>query len=85
MREVTSCADNLVLFGEMLQVAAEYIDRCEETLGTEPAFMVGLAHGQIYALRQRLVKLEHRLRNLESQLRPEGHVSEKNKKMSSGK
>jgi hypothetical protein len=35
MREVTSSADNLVLFGEMLEVASEYIDRCEELLDTK--------------------------------------------------
>ena len=71
MREVTSCADCLVLFGEMLEVASDYISRCEETLGHEEAFMVGLAHGQLYFLRQRLAKLDHRLRDLEVQLRPD--------------
>jgi hypothetical protein len=49
MREVTSSADNLVLFGEMLEVASEYIDRCEELLGHEEAFMVELAHNQLYS------------------------------------
>ena len=48
MREVTSCADNLVLLGEMLEVASDYINRCEETLGHEEAFMVELAHGQLH-------------------------------------
>jgi hypothetical protein len=75
MREVTSCADNLVLFGEMLEVASDYISRCEETLGHEEAFMVGLAHGQLYFLRQRLAKLDHRLRDLEVQLRPDAHTA----------
>jgi hypothetical protein len=69
MRDVTSCADNLVLFGEMLEVASEYITRCEKTLGHEGAFMVGLAHDQISSLRQRVVKMEQRLGELESQLR----------------
>jgi hypothetical protein len=75
MREVTSCADNLVLFGEMLEVASDYISRCEETLGHEEAFMVGLAHGQLYFLRQRLAKLDHRLRDLEVQLRPDAQAA----------
>jgi hypothetical protein len=48
MREVTCCADNLVLLGEMLGVAADYIKRCEETLGKEDAFMVELAHSQLF-------------------------------------
>jgi hypothetical protein len=80
MRDVTSCADNLVLLGEMLEVAAEYINRCEETLGQEDAFMVGLAHGQLYFLRKRLVKLEQRLSELEVQLRPPAQASENTKK-----
>lgn len=69
MRDVTSCADNLVLFGEMLDVAAEYLSQCEETLGHEDPFMVELAHNKLYSLRQRVVKMEHRLRDLELQLR----------------
>jgi len=70
MREVTSCADNLVLLGEILGVASDYIKRCEETLGKEDAFMVELAHSQIFFLRERVAKLDHRLRDLEVQLRP---------------
>ena len=77
MREVTSCADNLVLFGEMLEVASEYVSRCEETLGHEDAFMTGLAHDQIYYLRKRLTRLEQRLGELEVQLRPQTQSSEK--------
>jgi hypothetical protein len=73
MREVTSSADNLVLFGEMLKVASEYIDRCEELLGHEQAFMVELAHHQLYSLSKRLNQLELRLRDLEVQLRPQAH------------
>ena len=70
MRDITSCADNLVLVGEMLEVASDYIDRCEETLGHEEAFMVELARGQLYFLRKRLAKLDQRLRDLAVQLRP---------------
>jgi hypothetical protein len=76
MRDVTSCADNLVLLGEMLEVAAEYVTRCEETLGQEDAFMVGLAHDQLHFLRKRLVKLEQRLSDLEVKLRPQAQASE---------
>jgi hypothetical protein len=64
-------ADNLVLLGEMLEVASEYVDRCEGNLGHEDAFMVEIAHDQVYFLRKRLAKLEQRLRNLEVQLRPQ--------------
>jgi hypothetical protein len=70
MPEVTCCADNLVLLGEMLGVASEYIKRCEETLGKEDAFMVELAHSQLFFLRERVAKLDHRLRDLEVKLRP---------------
>lgn len=70
MREITTCADNLVLFGEMLEAASGYITRCEETLGHEETPMVELAHGQLYFLRQQLTKLDSRVRDLEVQLRP---------------
>jgi len=85
MRDVISCADNLVLFGEMLQVASEYIDRCEERLGHEERFMVELARNQLQPLRQRLAKLERRLRELELQLSSGEEPPEKAKKMSGGK
>jgi hypothetical protein len=77
MREVTSSADNLVLLGEMLEVASENIDRCEELLGHEEAFMVELPHNQLYFLRKRLTQLEHRRRDLEGQLRPQAQPSPK--------
>jgi hypothetical protein len=77
MRGVTSSADDLVLFGEMLEVASEYIDRCEESLGHEEAFLVELAYNQLCFLRQRLTHLEHRLRDLEVQLRPQAQPSPK--------
>ena len=70
MREVTCCADNLVLLCEMLGVAADDIKRCEETLGREDAFMVELAHSQLFFLRERVAKLDGRLRDLEAKLRP---------------
>jgi hypothetical protein len=41
--------------------------------------MAGLAHDQIYFLRKRLVKLEHRLGQLELQLRPQSQPLEKKK------
>ena len=75
MREVASCADNLVLFGEMLEMASDYLNRCEETLGHEEMFMVELAHGQLYFLRQQLAKLDHKLRDLEVQLRADGQTA----------
>jgi uncharacterized protein YigA (DUF484 family) len=56
-----------------LEVASEYVDRCEELLGHEEAFMVELAHNQLYFLRKRLTQLEHRLRDLEVQLRLQAH------------
>lgn len=71
MQQVTGCADNLVLLGEMLEVASEYVDRCEAYLGHEDAFMVQIAHDQIYFLRKRLAKLDQRLRDLEVRLRPQ--------------
>jgi hypothetical protein len=71
-REVTSGADNLVLFGEMLEVASECNIRCEETLGHEDAFMVELAHDQISSLCQRFVKTQQRLREAGIAIAPAG-------------
>jgi hypothetical protein len=70
MRQVASCADNLVLLGEMIEVASGYVDQCEESLGFEDAFMLNLAHDQLAYLRKRLAKLDDRLQDLEVELRP---------------
>jgi hypothetical protein len=70
MRQVTNCADNLVLLGEMLELASGYVDHCEEILDQEEAFMALLAREQIHFLRKRVAKLDERLRALEIELRP---------------
>ena len=69
MRHIASCADSLVLLGEMLEVASGYVDHCEEILNQEEAFMAELAHDQIYFLRKHVAKLDERLRDLEIKLR----------------
>jgi hypothetical protein len=70
MRQLTSCADTLVLLGEMIEVASGYVDQCEEARPYEEPFMLNLAHDQIYYLRKRLSKLDERLCQLEVELRP---------------
>jgi hypothetical protein len=70
MRQVANCADNLVLLGEMIEVASGYVDQCQAALPYEEQFLLNLAHDQLYFLRKRLAKLDERLRDLEVELRP---------------
>jgi hypothetical protein len=69
MTRKMSCADNLVLVGEMLQTAAQYIGLCDEVLDDEDGFMIDLATNQIVPLRHRCTELGKDLGQLEKRLR----------------
>ncbi len=62
------CADNLLLLGEMLDVAAQYIGLCDDVLNEEDKPMVELAYNQIHPLKDRTVKLGRKLEGLEKRV-----------------
>jgi hypothetical protein len=64
-----TCADNMMLLGEMLQTAAGYIGLCDETIRDEASFMLGLASDQIPNLRNRCHHLSKDLLQLETRMR----------------
>jgi hypothetical protein len=64
MRQVSNSADNLVLLGEMVEMAASYADQVEESSVHDESFMVRLAHDQLFYLRKRLSKLDEKLKTL---------------------
>jgi hypothetical protein len=64
MRHVSNSADNLVLLGEMVEMASGYADQVEESSAHDEPFMVRLAQDQLFFLRKRLVKLDDKLKNL---------------------
>jgi hypothetical protein len=64
MRRVSNSADNLVLLGEMVEMASGYADQVEQNSVHEDTFMVRLAHDQISYLRKRLSKLDDKLKGL---------------------
>jgi hypothetical protein len=69
------CADNLFLLGELLQGAAEYLSRCQETLEDEQGQMVELACEQISHLKQMVETLDRKLKELEGHLPKKGSSS----------
>lgn len=64
MRRVSNSADNLVLLGEMVEMASGYADQVEQISAHEEPFMVRLAHDQISHLRKRLSNLDEKLKGL---------------------
>jgi hypothetical protein len=62
------CADNLLLLGEMLDVAAQYIGLCDDVLKEEDKPMVELAYDQIHPLKDRSIKLGKKLEELEKRV-----------------
>lgn len=68
MAHILSCADNLVLLGEMLQTASQYIGLCDEALADEDGFMIDLATSQIVPLQHGCANLSKDLGHLEKRL-----------------
>jgi hypothetical protein len=64
MRQVTNSADNLVLLGEMVEMASSYAEQVEESSAQDEPLMVRLAFDQLLYLRKRLSKLDEKLENL---------------------
>ncbi len=86
------CADHLLLLGEMLDAATEYLALCDASLENEETEMVELAYEQISTLQNRILRLgkkmdelDHRVRNKLTQLsgRP-GHQAKRRSAKSSG-
>jgi hypothetical protein len=57
------------MLGEMLDVAAHYIDLCDDALNEEDKPMVELAYDQIHPLKGRRVKFCKKLQELERRVR----------------
>ena len=64
MSQASNSADNLVLLGEMVEMASGYADQVEQSSAHDELFMVRLAHDQLFYLRKRLAKLDEKLTNL---------------------
>jgi hypothetical protein len=69
MAHISSCADNSVLLGEMLQTASQYIGLCDEVLEDEHGFMIDLATSQIVPVQHSCTILSEDLGQLEKRLR----------------
>ena len=68
MAHISSCAENLVLLGEMLQTASQYIGLCDKVLEDEDGYMIGLATSQIVPLQHSCRILSKDLGQLEKRL-----------------
>jgi hypothetical protein len=68
MRQISNSADNLVLLGEMVEMASGYADQVEQSSAHDEPFMLRLAHDQLFYLRKRLAKLDEKLTNLNDSL-----------------
>jgi uncharacterized protein YydD (DUF2326 family) len=82
MRQVSNSADNLVLLGEMVEMASGYADQVEESSAHDEPFMVRLAHDQLSYLRKRLAKLDEKLKNLNDFLDSRARRQSRNKRWS---
>ena len=63
------CADHLLLLGEMLDAATQYVALCDTSLEDEETAMVELAYEQISSLQNRLGRLSKKLDELDHRVR----------------
>jgi hypothetical protein len=63
------CADNLLLLGEILRAASQYVDQCEEMMNQEnDVSMLELACDQVLPLIMEIEMVRKKLIALESQM-----------------
>ena len=63
------CADQLILLGEMLGAASEYLHLCDTGMEGEPQSTIALAYDQLHLLSQRSARLSVELTELEKRMR----------------
>ena len=63
------CADQMILLGEMLDTACQYLKLCDSGMDGEPQGMIALAYDQLYPLSQRSARLSVELTELEKRMR----------------
>jgi hypothetical protein len=63
------CADHLLLVGEMLDAATEYMALCDASLENEETEMVELAYEQISTLQNRILRLGKKMEELDHRAR----------------
>jgi hypothetical protein len=56
-----SCADHLILLGEMLDAACQYLKLCDSGMNEEDQDMIALAYDQINPLSKRSAQLSDEL------------------------
>jgi hypothetical protein len=64
-----ACAEKLVLLGEMLATASQYLTQCGDVMNCEDSFMLGLAADEVPSLRVRCMELSKDLANFEKRVR----------------
>lgn len=64
-----ACAEKLVLLGEMLATASQYLTQCGEVMNSEDSLMLGIAADEVPALRVRCMELGKDLGRFEKQVR----------------
>ena len=68
MPRTQCCADHLILLGEMLDAACEYLKLCDSAMDREPQGVIALAYDQLNPLSQRSARLSVELTRLEKRM-----------------